>query len=761
MLRNLFRLLILFAALAITASAQQPAQPSKTWVVVVGISKYQKLPGGQQLQFADRDAALFAESTQKRGVGAYNLRLLTGPDATVAAIKSAVGTWLARSVSESDTVIFFFSGHGLFEREFGEAYLLGYDSDAKDPFGTALAVSELRRALGNRIRAGRVLVLVDAVRRDFFDPENEAGSSKSFVQAFEQLTAARRGLSAIIASGPGEFSREGQRWAGHGVFTKHLADVLSEGPDRNGDGTLTADELFEVLATRVSDDTSGKQHLWKSGSALDQIAVARVESHTQAKTITPKTPAESDNKPTDVRATANPTQQVRQDAAAPPANPSAPVVSATKQEPPPQPKQNAQPGTATLADKVNIPTSSGDPNKARRAAETESKTPTIVTPNRGALAKSEVPNTTPPPKSVGAPNSVSPSSPKPPTSNASVSREPKPPGTETVQRTPSLEPTRPEPARSEIAIVNIPSPPKPTMNPPAGVSVSADRSGSQPETLATSVPARRPGPAPSPLVLQLEAAIKSNNLIEPRNSSAWDFYQRLASEPEASADLARLRPMLGAALGEQGRAIVSGDVRGDNISDRVDDFKRAGQLFARARTLTPDRGDVVALEKLSAAEALISLQFYDEAERALSQLQDTKLAAVENAFGLVYHGKLDSFRAERSFKRAIELDAKWAAPHYNLALLYRSQQKQESLAELEAAAALDPNNVNLVAALAEEYFTRQQFKQAADEYRKAVSLKPTDDGLHTKLGHALYSQGLQDEANREYQKASELRGKRP
>jgi tetratricopeptide (TPR) repeat protein len=298
------------------------------------------------------------------------------------------------------------------------------------------------------------------------------------------------------------------------------------------------------------------------------------------------------------------------------------------------------------------------------------------------------------------------------------------------------------------------------MNPPTAVSVSPDRSSSQPENLATSVPARRIESAPSPLVLQLEAAIKSNKLIEPRNSSAWDFYQRLASEPEASADVARLRPMLAAALGEQGRAIVSGDVRGDNISERVDDFKRAGQLFARSRSLN-NNSDVVALEKLSAAEALISLQFYDEAERALTQLQDAKLAAVENAFGLVYHGKLDAFRAERAFKRAIEIDPKWAAPHYNLALLDRSQQKQEALAELEAAASLDPNNVNVVAGLAEEYFTRQQFKQAADAYRNAVSLKPSDDGLHTKLGHALYSQGLQDEANREYQKAKELRRKQP
>jgi tetratricopeptide (TPR) repeat protein len=219
--------------------------------------------------------------------------------------------------------------------------------------------------------------------------------------------------------------------------------------------------------------------------------------------------------------------------------------------------------------------------------------------------------------------------------------------------------------------------------------------------------------------------------------------------------------MLSAALGSEGRAIVSGDVRGDNISDRVDDFKRAGQLLARARSLSPENAEVISLEKLSAAEALISLQFYDEAERALTQLQSAKLAAVENALGLVYQGKLDAWRAERAFKRASEIDSKWAAPHYNLALLYRSQQNPSALAELETAATLDPNNVSLVAALGEEYFTRQQFKEAGEAYRRAVSLKPSDDTLHTKLGHSLYSQGLHDEANREYQRAKELRSKQP
>jgi Flp pilus assembly protein TadD len=201
-------------------------------------------------------------------------------------------------------------------------------------------------------------------------------------------------------------------------------------------------------------------------------------------------------------------------------------------------------------------------------------------------------------------------------------------------------------------------------------------------------------------------------------------------------------------------------VRADNVSDLVDDFKRAGQMFVRARSLSSQDSEISAMEKLGAAEALIALQFYDEAERALGTLQTVKLAAIENAFGLVHQGKLDTFRAERAFQRAIELNPKWGAPHYNLALLYRGQQNELALAELESAAALDSSNSAIVVALGDEYFARGQWQRAAETFRKAVVLRPADDNLHTKLGHALYSQGLKDDADREYEKARQIRGKR-
>lgn len=739
---NKLRLFVILFALALTARAQQPNQSSKTWAVVVGVSKYQKLPGGQQLQFADRDAALFAEAIEKRGVSAQNVRLITGAEATSAAIKSAIGNWLAKSASESDTVIIFFSGHGFIEREFGESYLLGYDADPKDSYGTALSVSELGQALSRRVRAGRVLVIADAVRRDFFDPDADSSSARSFEKAFEQLTVSRPGMSAIIGSGPGEFSREGQRWGGHGAFTKHLADVLIDGADSSGNVAASTDELFDLLRARLAEDTSNKQHPWRSGGALAQIGVARPrppvsagsEQHPSG-TASPKAVAES--KPPESKAPEpNAAEPKERDVsrAAVEQKPAAPLVTN-------QPKVDP----STNSKKVDTPITS-----VARESRTESAPKANSVKPSGAIATTVKPAETP-----GAPG------PRTAQPIPAKTRGATPPASASISATqPATTPNR-ESMPSEVRTSSIPAPPKPSVNPPNIATVSSERANAQPETLSVSVPVSRPEGAPSPLVLQVEAAIASKNLLEPRNASAWDLYTRLASDPGAAADAARLKALLAEALVKQGRLIIGGDVRSDNISDKVEEFKRAGQMLVRARALAPDSGDLAVLEKLSASEALISLQFYDEAERALIQLQSAKLASVENALGLVYQGKLDTFRAERAFKRAIDLDGKWASPHYNLALLYRGQQNADSLLELEAAAALDDKNVILVAALGDEYFTRQQWKQAAESFRKAIALKPTDDGLHTKLGHSLYSQGLQDEANREYRRAGELRVRQP
>jgi tetratricopeptide (TPR) repeat protein/uncharacterized caspase-like protein len=711
-------LAVISAALAITSLSQNQAESvqsinsAKTFALVVGVSKYAKLPGGQQLQFADRDATLFADAIRKAGVKPENLRVLIGAEATVSAIKAALGNWLARAATENDTVLFFFSGHGLYENEFNESYLLGYDSDAKDPFSTALLTSEINQALTKRIRARRVLILADAMRKDFFDPDSIGSAASSFIRSFNQVAASRAGVSVIMANGPGEFSREGQRWNGQGVFTRYLVDAMSGSGDRNNDGAITADELFDTFAARIAEDTSNKQHPWRSETSLAQITLTSVERRSSVSA--PVAKLEPAAKPIALESS------------------STKPVETTKPAPVPERKPEPTP-KATEAGSVKESASA----KAQAKPEPIEPKPTAK-PDREtnvAATRKPVESAAPPSQPTTLPKSkkVSPAQ--------SAAESP------VIASTSTTEASGP--------------PPRPEVTPPNLNPIGASPERNRPTSVPASVPVMKSEAAPTPLVLQLEAAIASKNLVEPKSTSAWDLYQKLAAESSATTDLARLKPLLADALADSGRKIVIGDVRTDNVSDRVEDFRRAGQMLARARSLKPDSTDITSLEKLSAAQALIALQFYDEAERTLMQLQNSNMAAVHNALGLVYQGKLDSWRAERAFKRASELDGKWATPHYNLALFYRSQQNEAALSELEQAAALDATNPSIFVAIGDECFSNQQWQRAADAFRKAIALKPNDDALHTKLGHALYSQGQQTEANREYQKAKELRSKQP
>jgi tetratricopeptide (TPR) repeat protein len=731
----------LFLAQASAQSSSPPnSQTGQTFALVIGISKYSRLPGGQQLQFADRDARLFADSIKSAGVSPANTRVLIGPDATASAIKAALGAWLPRAVSPADTIYIFFSGHGLVEREFGEAYLLAYDSDPKDPFSTAISVSDISRAVNRRIRARQILILADAVRRDLFNPDTDGNEgTRLFTEAFGTLASSRDGLSVVLASGPNEFSREGQRWGGAGVFTKHAVDAIAGAADVNADGAVTGNEFFDFVLNHVAEDTSNKQHAWLAASALAQVQLSRRSKPAVA--VTTQTQLAPRQQTTIVRATepepsrSSPVPDTSAETRKPTV---AGVESSTTAQTGTISAPRNEPPAAVTSGKPPVP-GSGAPPTSEAVKETVSSTPApAATPPPGRRTAAPPPSRRRPAAARG--KSTRTAAPSPKTQPVDTNRSTTPP------------PAGANPTDPGTAIVASAKPPA---SPPSVGSVTAGPVR-EVQPVAGTVSPGSTGRAPSPLVLETAAAISTGALIEPRNANAWDYFQRLTQDPASASEASRLKPLLAAALLKAGRWLVIGDVRADNVSAKVDEFRRAGQMLARLRTLSSENDESLLLEKLGAAQALIALQFYDEAEKSLTQLQSARMASVENALGLVHLGNFNEWQAERAFKRAIELDANLAAPHYNLATLYRNQKK-DALSEFERAAAIDSSNTAVQVALADEYFSKGRWAQAADTYRKAIALSPAAEDLHTKLGHALYSQGLREEANKEYQRAKELR----
>src|SRR5437016_12162313 len=99
---------------------EAPAPPKavsipRSYAVLVGISRYQKLPEKLQLQFAERDAQSMHTILISPEGGAYkaeNVHILAGEKATLAGLRHEIDTWLPSVAKEGDRVLIYFAGHG-------------------------------------------------------------------------------------------------------------------------------------------------------------------------------------------------------------------------------------------------------------------------------------------------------------------------------------------------------------------------------------------------------------------------------------------------------------------------------------------------------------------------------------------------------------------------------------------------------------------------------------------------------------------------
>ena len=81
---------------------------------------------------------------------------------------------------------------------------------------------------------------------------------------------------SMTAANANEFSLEDARWGGHGVFTHFLLEGLEGAGDVDGNGIITFNELFDYVATNVTEATEGRQNPQRAG--LGDIPLAVVGS---------------------------------------------------------------------------------------------------------------------------------------------------------------------------------------------------------------------------------------------------------------------------------------------------------------------------------------------------------------------------------------------------------------------------------------------------------------------------------------------------
>jgi uncharacterized repeat protein (TIGR01451 family) len=233
--------------------------PKNAYGVVIGIGKY-KDPDIPALKYATNDALEIYKiltDPQYGNFSSENVKLLLDEQATLAEIKSAMGTYLARKAGKDDMVCIYFAGHGSPEIDpTGKAddnlekFIVPYDAKKDDLFGYGLSMDEIRK-IYERIESKRVVFFIDSCysgeaggrtfSRHEVAPRNITISDKFL----KELSG--EGRIIISACKPDELSLETDE-LNHGIFTYYLAEGLKGKADLNKDGVVTVDELYDYIS---------------------------------------------------------------------------------------------------------------------------------------------------------------------------------------------------------------------------------------------------------------------------------------------------------------------------------------------------------------------------------------------------------------------------------------------------------------------------------------------------------------------------------
>src|SRR5579883_2341637 len=169
--------------------------PPRSYAVVIGISKYPKLDSAHQLNYPERDAQsmnTILMSPEGGNFKAENVKILTGAQATLAAMRREIDTWLTSIARDGDRVLIYFAGHGFIYN--GRGYLAPVDFDPARIEQTGYPMDELGQVIGSKIHATYKVLLTDACHSGAISPEDSAAvntSLSNLQKSLFSLTASR------------------------------------------------------------------------------------------------------------------------------------------------------------------------------------------------------------------------------------------------------------------------------------------------------------------------------------------------------------------------------------------------------------------------------------------------------------------------------------------------------------------------------------------------------------------------------------------
>lgn len=224
------RMWLIFTILALTWG--QACSQGQLYAVIVGVSKYRQAENNLQCSAIDAQEMY---GLLKKHAPETNLQLLTDERATADNVLSAVNKMFTKT-SESDIVLFYFSGHG------DTGYYYAHDG--------RLLHSQLQAVFKNT-KAKRKLVFADACMSGSMRKPGKTHTSR-------QSNRFNDNVLLFLSSRSDQMSREIISLK-NSVFTYFLMAGLRGGADANHDRIITAKELFDFVSPKVKERTNGGQ----------------------------------------------------------------------------------------------------------------------------------------------------------------------------------------------------------------------------------------------------------------------------------------------------------------------------------------------------------------------------------------------------------------------------------------------------------------------------------------------------------------------
>ncbi len=238
-------------AVKIPDPTNQPTQIiAKFWILLVGVNQYEdaELPS---LQYSALDCQGLGEALTETTNITREITLHHDFAANKPTLNT-VGESLKRIISSAqsrDTILFYFSGHGILDSETQEVYLCLGDTQKQDLANTGLALNDVLQLLKN-CQASQQLVWLDACHSGGMTLR---GTSKislpnpttQLVQVLRQKARQSQGFYGLLSCDETQQSWEFPE-LGHGVFTYYLMRGLA-GEAADSQGIIDADGLYQYV----------------------------------------------------------------------------------------------------------------------------------------------------------------------------------------------------------------------------------------------------------------------------------------------------------------------------------------------------------------------------------------------------------------------------------------------------------------------------------------------------------------------------------